>query len=76
MNNNVSPDGFRPMIQISVNKEGKHKVDIAPVSKQVIINLLADTLKLYAMKPDNVTKAPVGMSAGDIRNWINRKKKK
>jgi len=73
---NESSDGYRPIVQISLNKEGKHKVDIAPVSKQVIINLLADTLKLYAMKPDNVVKVPVGMNPGGIRNWINRKRKK
>lgn len=73
---NKSLDGYRPIIQISLNKEGQKKVDIAPVAKDVIINLLADCLKIYAMKPDNVTKVPVGMNPGGIRNWINRKRKK
>lgn len=73
---NISPEGYRPIIQISLNKEGKKKVDIAPVAKDVIINLLADVLKIYAMKPDNVTTVPAGMTPGGIRNWVNRKKRK
>lgn len=73
---NISPEGYRPIIQISLNKEGQKKVDIAPVAKEVIINLLADALKIYAMKPDNVTKLPVGMTPGGIRNWLSRKRKR
>ena len=76
MDENIIKEGYRPIIQISLNKEGQKRVDIAPVAKDVIINLLADCLKIYAMKPDNVNKVPKVMTAGGLRNWINRKKRK
>ena len=76
MDNNISKDGYRPMIQISLNKEGKKKVDFAPVAKEVIVNLLADCLKIIAMKDNNVTVVPKGLTPAGLRNWINRKKGK
>ena len=76
MDNSISPDGFRPMIQISVNKDGKKKLDAAPVGKDVLISLLKDVLELIEATPDNVTKVPRGLSAAGLRNWMNRRKKK
>ena len=73
---NKSNDGYRPIIQISLNAEGKKKVDTAPVAKEVIVGLLADCLKLIAMKDNNVATVPKGVTPSRIRDWVNRKKKK
>ena len=76
MDNNKSKDGYRPMIQISLNKDGHKKVDFAPVAKDVIVSLLRGALTRVEAMPDNVTNVPAGLSAGGVRNFINRHKKK
>ena len=38
MDSNKSIDGYRPMIQISLNKDGKKKLDLAPVAKDVLVS--------------------------------------
>ncbi len=70
-------DGFKPVIMILTNKEGQHKIDTAPgITKEVIVSMLADALKKMAMVPNNITNVPAGLSAGGVRNFINRTLKK
>ena len=78
MENNISNDGYRPMIQISLNKEGKKKVDFAPVAKDVIVSLLRGALTRVEALPNNVVNVPAGLTASGVKNFINRyvKKKK
>ena len=73
---NQGKDGYRPIIQISLNAEGKKKVDTAPVAKEVIVGLLADCLKLIAIKDNNVVTVAKGLTPSGIKNWVNRKKGK
>ena len=75
MDKSISPDGFRPMIQISINKDGKKKLEVAPVAKEVLVGLLTETLALIKATPNNVVNVPRGLSAGGVRNFINRHKK-
>lgn len=75
-NKERTEEEFKPAIIISVSNTGKNKLDTAPLAKEVLVNLLADALKLLAMKPNNVVKVPKGLSAGAVKNFINRHRNK
>lgn len=75
MDENISKDGYRPMVQISINKDGKKKLDVAPIAKDVLVSLLTDVLELVKRTPNNVTNIPKGLSSAGVRNFINRHKK-
>ena len=76
MNEPVDKTKYKVMIHISVNGEGKIKIDTAIPAKDFVINLLADAMKVSAMIPDNVKRPPPGLSPEAVKNWLNRQKKK
>lgn len=73
---NVDKTKYKTMISISINGEGKINIDTAIPTKEFVINLLADSMKVAAMVPNNVKRPPPGLSASGVRQWLNRQKNK
>ena len=72
MEENGNGEIYKPVVTISINSEGRKKIDVAPVAKEVIMDLLLRAVGIVAMKPNNVVKVnPAG-----VRSFINRHRNK
>lgn len=82
MSDNQEQPGQKPedkdekkcMLRIWVDGNGKLFIESAINEKEFFVNILADAMKIVAMKPNNVTILPPGLNPTGVSDWMKRSK--